>query len=93
MQIPAEEINAWGKEGKLKMLSRIFGQRRDEVKGEWRKKHIGLLNVLSPNSIVLGDKIGKNELGLACGSMGVKRGLYVVLVRKSSERNHFVDTG
>jgi len=41
----------------------------------------------------LGDKIGKNEKGVACGTMGVRRGLYVVLVKKPSEKYHFGDLG
>ena len=34
-----------------RMLNRIFGTKRDEVTGEWRRLHNGELNVLysSPN--------------------------------------------
>ena len=65
-----------GEERKLRVfenmvLRRIFGPRRDEVTGEWRRLHNEELNDLysSPN-IVPGDKIEKNEMGWACGAYG-----------------------
>jgi len=53
------------------MLRRIFGPRRDEVTGEWRRLHNEELNDLysSPN-IVRVIKIEKNEMGWACGAYG-----------------------
>jgi hypothetical protein len=53
------------------VLRRIFGPRRDEVKGEWRRLHNEELNDLysSPNNCA-GDKIEKNEMGWACGAYG-----------------------
>ena len=50
-----------------RVLRRIFGPKRDEVRREWRKLHNEELNDLycSPN-IVKGDKIEKNEMGGAC---------------------------
>jgi len=52
-------------------LRRIFGPRRDEITGEWKRMHNEELNDLysSPN-IVGRDKIGKNEMGWACGAYG-----------------------
>jgi len=63
-------------ERKLRMfenmvLTRIFGPRRDKVTREWRRLHYEELSDLysSPN-IVRGDKIEKNEMGMACGAYG-----------------------
>ena len=52
------------------VLRTIFGPRRDEVTGEWRRLYNEELNDLfcSPNSA--GDKIEKNEMGWACGAYG-----------------------
>jgi len=46
------------------VLRRIFGPRRDEVTGEWRRMHNEELNDCA------GDKIEKNEMGWACGAYG-----------------------
>jgi len=53
------------------VLRRIFGPRRDEVMGEWRRLHNEELNDLysSPN-IVRMIKIEKSEMGWACGACG-----------------------
>jgi hypothetical protein len=45
------------------VFRRIFGPRRDEVTGEWRRLHNEELNCAS-------DKINKNEVGWACGRCG-----------------------
>jgi hypothetical protein len=47
------------------MLKRIFGPKRDEAKGEWRKLHNEELT-----DLYLRDKIKKNEMGVACGAYG-----------------------
>ena len=49
------------------VFRRIFGPRRDEVTGEWRRLHNEELNGLYSSR---GDKIEKNEMGWACGSYG-----------------------
>ena len=48
------------------MLRRIFGRRKDEVAGKWRKLHNVELNDLYCS----GDKIEKNELGGTCSACG-----------------------
>jgi len=52
------------------VLRRIFGPRRDEVMGEWRRFHNEELNDLYPHQYCVGDKIEKNEIGWACGAYG-----------------------
>ena len=44
-----------------RMLRRIFGPKRDEVTGEWRKLHNEELNFS-------GDKIEKNEISGSCST-------------------------
>jgi len=60
-------------ERKLRMfqnmaLRRIFGPRRDEVMGEWRRLHNEELVLLT--QYCARDKIDKNEMGWACGMYG-----------------------
>jgi len=50
------------------VLRRVFGPKRDEITGEWRKLH-------KEGSVLLteycaGGKIEKNEMGGACGAYG-----------------------
>ena len=62
---------------------RIFGPKRDEVTGEYRKLHNEELNDLysSPN-IVWCDKVEKNEMDKACSTYGERSGVYRILVGK-----------
>jgi len=63
------------------VVRRIFGPKRDEVTGEWRKLHNEELNDLYCSPCFFGDKIEKRWAGhVAC--MGERRGLYRVLVGK-----------
>ena len=65
------------------MLRRIFGSRRDEVTGEWRRLHNEELNDLycSPNIVrVLKSRRMRWAGHVAC--MGENRGVYRVLVGK-----------
>jgi len=63
-------------EGKLRLfenmvLRRIFGPRRDEVMGKWRRLHNEELNdPLLLNQYFLGDEIEENEMGWECGAYG-----------------------
>ena len=75
-------------EGRLKgfecrVLRRIFGPKRYEVKGEWRKLHNEELNGLycSPKNY-LGDQTEKKEVGESCSTYGERTGVYRVLVGK-----------
>jgi hypothetical protein len=50
------------------VLRRIFGPKRDEVTKEWRKLHNEELNGLFLTQYRTGDKIKKNEMGVACST-------------------------
>jgi len=66
-----------------RVLRRIFGPKRDEVRGEWRKLHNEKLNDLycSPN-IVLVMKLRIMRWAGHITRVGKSRGVYMVLVRK-----------
>jgi len=68
-------------------LRRIFGPRRDEVKGEWRRLHNKELNDLysSPN-IVRVIKSRRIRWAGHVARMGQERGVYRVLVWKPEGR-------
>ena len=66
-----------------RMLRRIFGLKRDDVTGEWRKLHNEELNNLysSPNTLrVIKSRRMRWAGHVAC--MGERRGMYRVLVAK-----------
>jgi len=65
------------------LLSRIFGPRRDEVTGEWRRSHNVELNDLytSPN-IVRVTKSRRMRWAGHVARMGEERGVYRVLMGK-----------
>jgi hypothetical protein len=82
-----------GEKHRLWVLRRIFGPKRDEVTGGWRKPHNEELNDLycSPN-IVRVVKLRMRWAGhVAC--MGKGRGMYRVLVGKPEGRNRWGDPG
>ena len=66
-----------------KVLRRIFGPRKDEVTGEWRRLHNDEINVLysSPN-IVRVIKWRRMRWAGHVARMGEERGVYRVLVGK-----------
>jgi len=69
------------------VLRRIFGPRRDEVTGDWRRLHNEELNDLysSPN-IVLVIKLRRMRWAGHVARMGEERGVYRDLVGKSEGR-------
>ena len=66
-----------------RVLRRIFGPKRDEVTGEWRKQHYEELNDLySSPSIVWVIKSRRMRWAGHVARMGERRGAYRVLVGK-----------
>jgi hypothetical protein len=66
-----------------RVLRRIFGPKRDEVTGEWRKQHIGDL-YSSPRII----KSRRMRWEGHVARMGEKRNAYRLLVGKPEGKNH-----
>ena len=73
-----------------RVLRRIFGPKRQEMKGEWRKLHSEELNDLysSPN-IVRVIKSKRMRRAGHVARMGERRGVYRVLVGKSEGKRPF----
>jgi hypothetical protein len=67
----------------IRMLRRIFGPRRGEVTGKWRKLHNEVLHDLhsSPNSIRV-IKSRRMRLAAHVARMRERRGVYRVLLGK-----------
>ena len=77
-----------------RVLKRIFGPKRDEVTGEWRKLHNEDFTDLyiSPNIIRMIKSRRMRWAGhVAC--MGARRGVHRVLVGNLRERDHLGDPG
>jgi hypothetical protein len=51
-----------------RVLRRVFGPKRGEVTGEWRKLHNEKLSGVLLTQYCAGGKIEKNEMGGACGT-------------------------
>jgi len=76
------------------VLRRIFGPRRDEVTGEWRRLHYEELNDLYTSPIIV--RVIKSRRMKWAGHvarMGEEREVYRVLVGKPEGRNHWGDLG
>ena len=63
------------------MLRRIFGPKRNEITGEWRRIH---------NKELPGDKVKVKKIKMSreCSTYGERRGAYGVLVGKPEGRNY-----
>ena len=74
------------------MLRRVFGPKRDEVTGEWRKLHNEELSDLySLPNIVRVVKSRRMRWAGHVARMGEGRGVHRVLVRSLRERDHWGD--
>jgi hypothetical protein len=73
---------------------RIFGPKRDEVTGEWRKLHNEELhNLYSSPDIIRQIKSRRLRWAGHVARMGEGRNVYRVLVGKPEEKNHLLDQG
>jgi hypothetical protein len=64
-----------------RVLRRIFGSKRDEVTGEWRRMHnkdCSCSVLLTRYHLV--DQVKKTEMGRTCSTYGERTGAYKVLV-------------
>jgi hypothetical protein len=72
-----------------RVLRRIFGPKRDEVTGEWRKLHCEeLRDLYSSPSIVRIIKSRRMRWVGHVERMGEKRNAYILLVGKPEGKNH-----
>jgi hypothetical protein len=77
-----------------KVLRRIFGPKRDEVTGDWRKLHNEELHDLYfPPSIVRVIKSRRRKWAGHVARLGERRGVYRILVGKPERKNHLEDPG
>jgi hypothetical protein len=77
-----------------RVLTGIFGPKRDEVTGEWRKLHNGELhNLYSSPDIIRHIKSRRMRWAGHVARMGEVRNVYRVLVGKPEEKNHLENQG
>jgi hypothetical protein len=70
-----------------RVLTRIFGPKRDEVTGVWRKLHNEKTHKLRPlPDIIKNDQIKEEEVGRYVARMGEKRNAYRILVGKPESK-------
>jgi hypothetical protein len=75
-----------------RVLRRIFGPKRDEVTGEWRKLHNEELhNLYSSPRIIRQVKSRRMRWEGHVARMGEERKVYKVLVAKPEGKNHLED--
>jgi hypothetical protein len=72
-----------------RVIRRIFGPKRDEVTGSWRKLHNeGLHSLYSSPSIIRVIKARRMRWAGHVARIGEVRGAYNILVGRSEGRNH-----
>jgi hypothetical protein len=77
-----------------RVLRRIFGPKRDEVTGEWRKLHSEELHILySSSNIIRQIKSRKMKWAGHVACMGEERNVYKVLMGKPEGKNNNKDQG
>jgi hypothetical protein len=75
-----------------RVLRRIYGQKRDEVRGGWRKLHNEERhNLYSSPSIIREMKLRRMRSAGHVARMGEKRNAYRILVGKPEKRDHKED--
>jgi hypothetical protein len=75
-----------------RVLRRIFGPKRDEVTGEWRRLHNEELYALySLRNIIRAIKCRKMRWAGHVARMGERRGAYSILVGEPEERDQLED--
>jgi hypothetical protein len=65
-----------------RVLRRIFGRKRDEVTGDWRKLHEELHNLYYLPSIIRMIKSGRMRRAGHVARVGAKKNVYKILVGK-----------
>jgi hypothetical protein len=76
-----------------RVLRRIFGPKRDKVRGEWRKPHNEELNDLYCSRNIVRVIISRMRWAVHVARMGERRGKYRVLVEKPERKNQLEDPG
>jgi len=76
---------------KNRVLRKIFGPKRDEVTGEWRRLHTEEPNDLYYSPNVLGVIKSRCEMGGVCSTYGGERRCIQELMGKPRERDHLED--
>jgi hypothetical protein len=77
-----------------RVLRRIFGLKRDEVTGKWRKLHSGELhNLYSSPDIIRQIKSRRMRWAVHVARVGEGRNVYRILVGKSERKDHLKDQG
>ena len=76
-----------------RVLRRIFGPRKDEVTGEWRKLHNEFNDLYCSPNIVRVIKSGRMRLAWHIARMGERRGVYRIWWGNLKESEHLEDLG